>query len=148
MDPEPRLDVSDVADEVERSRIEASRFSGEGAEAVASGTLLFIDSSHAVRPGGDGPFLYCSLLPSLPAGVLVPVHDIYLPFDYPQVYVDWGYAEQYLLQALLAGNDRFEVVCSVYHMSRRHPEAVRRAFGDGVARGRRFEGASFWLRSR
>lgn len=55
--------------------------------------------------------------------------------------------EEYLVQALLAGSRRLQVLCAPHYLSRRHSEAMRRAFGDGVAQGHRFEGASLWLRS-
>lgn len=164
LDPDPRIDVDGVADRVVRGRVEESGLSGApgvqpspagsrgphragGLPLVEPGTLLFIDSSHVVEAGGDGPFLYCELLPSLPPGVLVHAHDIYIPYDYPPVYVRWGYTEQYVLHALLAHNPLMEVVCAPYLLSRRHPDAMRRAFGDGVARERSFEGASFWMRT-
>lgn len=150
VDPEPRIDVGDAADRVLRLRVEESGLgSDEEGELppVGPGTLLFIDSSHVTEARGDGPVLYCRLLPSLPAGVLVHVHDVYIPYDYPAVYVRWGYTEQYLLHALLAGNPRLEVVCVPYFLSREHPDAMRRAFGDGIARKHAFEGASFWMRT-
>ena len=143
IDPQPRRSVVGLADRVERCRVERSSLASESVEA---GTLLFIDSSHLVRPGGDGPFLYCRLLPSLPPGVLVHVHDVFLPFDYPRVYQERGYAEQYLLHALLSAGGRFEVLFATYFMSAERGEAMRRAFGPGVASGD-FRGASFWMRS-
>ena len=142
VDPEPRTDVEDVADVVEMRRVE------DGGLTIEAGTLLFIDSSHTMTHHGDGPYLFCDLLPSLPAGVLVHVHDIYLPYDYPAVYVRRGYTEQYALHALLAGAPGYEVVCTPYLLARRHPEAMRAAFGDAVARNHTFEGASFWMRTR
>lgn len=155
IDPEPRLAVDDVADRVERRRVQDSRLAeGRGsvagrdtAPAVGPGSLLFIDSSHVTEPAGDGPFLYCDLLPSLPPGVLVHVHDIYLPWDYPPVYVRRGYTEQYLLHALLAGSRRFELVAAAYFLSRRHAGSMRAAFGPRVAVADTFQGASFWFRS-
>lgn len=142
IDPRPRADVRRIADRWEESPVERSTLARDG---VPEGTLLFIDSSHEVVAGGDGPFLYCSLLPAVPSGTVVHAHDIFLPYDYPEVYRERGYAEQYLLHALLANSEAFEPVFAAYFMSRAHPEAMKRAFGDGVAEGD-FCGASFWLR--
>jgi len=144
IDPEPRRSVEDVADRVEYARVEQSSLVVED---LPPGSLLFIDSSHVTRSGGDGPFLYGSLLPRLASGVLVHIHDIFLPYDYPKTYVERLYTEQYLLQALLANSGKFRPVLAGYLLSRRQPEAMRRAFGDGVARDGRHECASFWMRS-
>lgn len=143
VDPDPRAPVRDVADRWERAPVERSFLAGEGARA---GDLLMIDSSHEVRSGGDGPFLYCHLLPGLPAGTLVHVHDIFLPFDYPEVYRRWGYAEQYLLHALLAHNRALRPVFAAYFMSDADPGAMRATFGPGAADGD-YRGASFWMRT-
>ena len=144
IDPSPRRSVVEVADRVEYAHVEQSSLVGGQ---IPPHTLLFIDSSHVTRSGGDGPFLYGTLLPRLPAEVLVQIHDIFLPYDYPQVYVDRLYSEQYLLQALLANSAKFRPVLATHFLGRRHPEAMRRAFGDAVCRDGRQEGASYWMRS-
>ncbi len=79
-DPQPRTNVQGSADRVNRSFVEDCAIADIP---VDSSTLLFIDSSHLTRAGGDIPFLYNRLLPQLPAGTLVHVHDIYIPYDYP-----------------------------------------------------------------
>lgn len=71
--------------------------------ALAAGDILFIDSSHILMPGTDVDFLLNDVLPHLPAGVIVHIHDIFLPDDYPE---DWrwrGYNEQSAIASLLAG---------------------------------------------
>lgn len=142
VDPEPRSDVRQIADRWERLPVERSWLAEEG---LPEGALLMIDSSHLVVPGGDGPFLYCELLPRAPAGTLVHVHDIFLPFDYPEVYRRRGYAEQYLLHALLEDSSAWEVLLAAHFMSAEYPEAMKAAFGPGVAEGD-YRGASFWMR--
>ena len=143
IDPEPRISVDDLADDVERVPVERSSLVGAG---VPEHSLLFIDSSHVVRSGGDAPFLYCELLPSLPPNVLVHVHDVFLPYDYPPVYVRRGYNEQYLLHALLANNHLLEVLFATHLMAREHRPLMRSVFGSQVGDGP-FGGASFWFRS-
>jgi Methyltransferase domain len=90
-------------------------------EALSSGDILFIDSSHAVRLGGDVVHLLCEVLPRLAAGVLVHVHDIYLPYPYPRPWFEqfsWYWAEQYMLQALLADNRRLQVLVGAHALWR------------------------------
>jgi hypothetical protein len=74
---------------------------------LREGDLLSIDSSHAVRIGGDVAFLYLEVLPRLAPGVLVHIHDIFLPFNYPMQWLQRRYFwnEQYLLHAFLIHND-------------------------------------------
>jgi hypothetical protein len=116
---------------------------------LGEGDILFIDSSHVLRIGSDVQYEFLEILPRLRPGVLVHVHDIFLPGEYPR---DWVlgpehrfWNEQYLLQAYLIGNARAEVVWGSSWMHRRHPEALEKAFGS-YDRGTRFPG-SFWLRT-
>ncbi|MBP7864810.1 MAG: class I SAM-dependent methyltransferase [Acidobacteria bacterium] len=145
IDPAPRRAVENLAHAVEYRRVEDSSLL---ADLPGPGTLLFIDSSHVCRRGGDLPFLYCRVLPSLPPGVLVHVHDVFIPFDYPDVYVRMFYTEQYLLHAFLAGNPRCEVVFATHFMSRTRAAAMQAVFGEAVGREPIFNGASFWFQTR
>lgn len=113
--------------------------------------ILFIDSTHALRAGGDVQLEFCEILPRLAPGVLVHVHDISLPRAYPRVYLDhhlyWN--EQYLLQAFLAFNQRFEVMWPGNYMLLRHPERVHEYFPEYEAMRAAYpssEPTSFWMR--
>jgi predicted O-methyltransferase YrrM len=81
-------------------------------EDLRAGDVLFIDSTHVLTEGGDVWWEYCEILPRLAPGVLVHVHDISLPLAYSGAYAKnhWYWTEQYLLQAFLAFNSRFEVL--------------------------------------
>ena len=97
---------------------------------LQAGDLLFIDSSHIIRPQGDVLKEYLEILPRLASGVFVHVHDIYTPRDYPaSMVIDkvvlWN--EQYLLEALLTDSDRYEVVAAVNFLKADHFEALQRA---------------------
>ncbi len=118
---------------------------------LQAGDILFIDSSHVLRPGGDVQREYCEILPRLAPGVLVHIHDISLPKPYFQLYFQnhlyWN--EQYLLQAFLTYNSRFEVVWPGTHMLVKHPEAVAKAFPEIADMRKQYplaEPSSFWLR--
>jgi hypothetical protein len=90
--------------------------------------ILFIDSSHVIRPRGDVLFEYLELLPSLNSGVIVHVHDIFTPKDYPLPWLReevrfWN--EQYLLEALLSCNDRFRIIGALNFLFHHHYDRLR-----------------------
>jgi hypothetical protein len=93
--------------------------------------ILFIDSSHVVGVGSDVTRVYLQILPALPPGVLVHVHDIFLPYDYPRDAVLrnlWFWSEQYLLQAFLSFNTEFEVLWSASALQSEHPDLLELFF--------------------
>jgi hypothetical protein len=143
VDPQPRTDVAGVAESVLRRRIEDVAVSELPLE---PGSFLFVDSSHVTRAGGDVPHLFNVVIPALPPGVVVHVHDIFTPYDYPSAYRARLYSEQYVLQALLAGAaERYRTLFGTHWMTRTHPDEMRAALGDGVAADEGLYGASFWF---
>tara|TARA_R110000850_G_scaffold277144_3_gene424196 strand:- start:160619 stop:161659 length:1041 start_codon:yes stop_codon:yes gene_type:complete len=120
-------------------------------EELEAGDMLFIDSSHVIRSGNDVHYEFLEILPRLKPGVLVHVHDISLPKPYPKVYFDnqlyWN--EQYLLQAFLAFNDRFEVVWPGNYLMIKYPKQMLAVFPE-FARMRQdypmSEPTAFWMR--
>lgn len=89
--------------------------------------LLFIDSSHMIRPQGDVLFEYLQVLPELNKGVLVHVHDIYTPFDYPETWIRdlnrfWN--EQYLLEAFLSFNNAYQTLLTTHLLSVKHRDVL------------------------
>jgi Methyltransferase domain len=89
--------------------------------------LLFIDSSHIIRPQGDVVFEYLQLLPVLKKGVIVHVHDIFSPRDYPKEWVIdavrfWN--EQYLLEAFLTSNSDWRILASLNYLRHAHFESL------------------------
>lgn len=115
-----------VGVEVIRRRVEdvGMRVFGE----LESGDLLFIDSSHMIRPQGDVLFEFLELLPTLRPGVVVHVHDIFSPRDYLPSWVleqvrFWN--EQYLLEAFLTGNREWRVLGAVNWLKHRHYDALK-----------------------
>lgn len=101
IDPAPRADLAGLPVELCRGAVPAA---GEAElAALAPGDLLVIDSSHVLMPGSDVDFLLNRVLPGLPPAVLVHLHDIFLPDDYPAAWAWRGYNEQLAVAALLAG---------------------------------------------
>ena len=97
---------------------------------LAAGDVLFIDTSHTVKTGGEVPWIYNQILPRLRPGVAVHLHDVFLPGDYPAEWVLEGRAwnELYLLQSFLVFNSGFEVTFGVRWMLQHHREALLAAF--------------------
>jgi hypothetical protein len=114
---------------------------------LARNDILFIDSSHVVRIGGDVLYELLEILPQLAVGVVVHLHDIFMPAEYPKNWVLKNkrfWSEQYLLQAFLAFNREFEVLWGSSYMHLMHPEMLEAAFPS--YRRDRWWPASFWIR--
>lgn len=108
--------------------------------------ILFIDSSHVLKIGGDVQYIYLEILPRLQKGVLVHFHDIFLPAEYLKKWVLEDYLfwnEQYLLQAFLGFNNHFEVLWAGSYMHLKHPDKLDSAF-DSYKREKDWPG-SFWI---
>jgi hypothetical protein len=90
--------------------------------------VLFIDSSHIIRPQGDVLFEYLELLPSLNKGVIVHIHDIFSPKNYPKEWLQdqvrfWN--EQYLLEAFLSHNKDWEILAALNFLHHNHFEKLQ-----------------------
>lgn len=90
--------------------------------------ILFIDSSHIIRPQGDVLFEYLELLPSLNKGVIVHVHDIFSPKNYPRNWLAdkilfWN--EQYLLEAFLSHNSSWKIIGALNYLHHNHYEKLK-----------------------
>lgn len=109
--------------------------------------MVFIDSSHAVRTGGDVVWLFGRVLPRLRPGVHVHVHDVFLPGDYPEAWVrdGWGWNENYLVEAFLQFNRGYEVVLGAQWALRNASDEIDLAFPQ-LAQCAERGGASLWLR--
>jgi hypothetical protein len=96
-------------------------------EALAESDILFIDTTHTVKVGGDVNRVLLEVLPKLASGVLVHVHDIFLPYEYPREFFEKQlfWQEQYLLQGLLAENPSLEVLFPAYAVVRERPDLIK-----------------------
>ncbi len=85
---------------------------------LQAGDILFIDSSHVVKAQSDLIYFFFSILPSLTDGVLIHIHDIFLPYDYPLDFFSVHkrfHSEEYMLAAFLMHNSRFKTLFSNYY---------------------------------
>ncbi len=97
---------------------------------LEAGDLLFIDSTHAVKPGGDVVYLYLEVLPRLKPGVTVHIHDIYLPYVYQRDVLSalFQWSETALLQALLTNNAHLSIVFCLSQLHYDAPETLAAVF--------------------
>jgi len=109
--------------------------------------ILFIDSSHVIKIGGDVLYEYLEILPRLKPGVIVHCHDIFLPAEYPKKWLvenRWFWTEQYLLQAFLAFNSAFHVLLAASLLHLKHSHELKAAFTSYDPAS--VWPASFWIR--
>lgn len=111
---------------------------------LQSGDILFIDSSHVSKTGSDVNYIFFEIIPRLPKGVFIHIHDIFLPYEYPK---DWvinqgrSWNEQYLVRAMLMFTCGFEVIFGCAYALHKYPELLR-----SVLNGDLYGGGSLWLR--
>jgi hypothetical protein len=117
VDPHPRADIDGLCDDVIRQPLEladlARVFAG-----LRDGDVVFFDGSHRVLPNSDCVAFFLDVLPELPPGVLIGVHDVYLPDDYPDAFLGAWWSEQYALAAMLLGEPSWmRVVLPCFYVS-------------------------------
>lgn len=145
-DPQPRLDVVKM--------LTCSRFIYERVQDVPfevftslhAGDVLFVDTSHVVKLQSDVVHVLGTILPSLKPGVWIHFHDVFTPYDYPVKWVTnplFSNNEQYAVEALLTGGDRYSVELPLYLIWREHFAVMQRFFPRG-----RLQAQGLWMRKR
>lgn len=92
------------------------------------GDLLFVDSTHTVKPGSEVNRLVLEVLPRLPSGAFVHFHDITLPYDHPPTILTedlFFWNESVLVHAFLIGNERYRVRAALSLLHHADPGALR-----------------------
>lgn len=118
IDPFPRANIDHLADEVMRVPFEQLKDFSAITEKLGTGDILFIDNSHRVLPNSDATVFFLEILPKLKSGVIVMIHDIHFPYDYPQEMCDRFYSEQYVLAAVLLANpEKFKPIFPSYYIA-------------------------------
>lgn len=147
VDPVPREEIDQITDAIIRKPFEDISF--EAIFSLKENDILFIDSAHRILPNSDSMVFYLEVLPKLQKGVILHIHDIYLPYDYPQFMCNRFYSEQYgLAMNLMANSNKFKPIMPNYFVSQ--DEELRKILSpvwnhpnlDGVEQ----HGGSFWLR--
>jgi len=121
IDPHPRAEVDRLCDEIVRQPLEKSDL--KIFDDLGAGDILFMDGSHRAFMNSDVTVLFLEILPRLKSGVMVHLHDIFLPLDYPpyweyRYYPHRYWSEQYLLAAsLLAGQSAYDIVLPNHYIS-------------------------------
>lgn len=123
IDPHPRVEIDYLADIIIRDVVENVEDSTAFTN-LAANDVLFVDSSHELRAGNDMTHIYLKILPFIATGVVVHIHDIFLPYDYR---VSWlmeqriTFTEQYLVQMMLQTETDLEVIWPGYYLQRTIP---------------------------
>jgi hypothetical protein len=147
IDPYPRTNIDKFSDEIHAVPLESfgnmDMFSD-----LEAGDVLFVDNSHRSFANSDVTVVFMEVIPRLKPGVIVHVHDIYLPYDYPQFMCDRFYNEQYLLATMLWANpDRFKILLPNFYLSE-HPELSKTLdplWSMENLQGVEKHGGSFWF---
>ena len=113
--------------EIKRSKLEVT--DPEIFNNLKSGDILFIDSSHMIRPDGEVLMEFLQILPRLASGVVVHIHDIFTPHDYPAQWLQdprfWN--EQYLLEAFMSHNADWDVLLGGNYLAHFAPQELARS---------------------
>ncbi len=106
--------------------------------------VLFVDSTHVSKIDSDVNHLFFRILPRLRPGVVVHLHDIFYPFEYPRnwIYEGRAWSELYVLRAFLQYNDAFEILYFNNYMYMMHREALAEALPTCLKN----PGGGFWMR--
>ena len=123
IDPQPRADINKICDTAIRQPLEDTDLSIF--RQLSQGDILFINNSHQSFQNSDVTVFFLDILPNLKRNVLVGIHDILLPDDYPPPYAHNYYNEQYLLSTyLLGGAAHIEIILPNWFVSK-DPELSR-----------------------
>lgn len=146
IDPYPRADIDQVSQRIVRRPFE--QVGTEWADELEAGDILFIDNSHRALPNSDATVFFLEWLPRLKEGVIVQVHDIYLPWDYPQDMCERGYSEQYVLAAMVMSNpERYRPIFPAFWITQQPDLQATLAplWENKNLHGVERHGGSFWL---
>jgi len=116
VDPNPRTNVLQIVEKLINKPLENVNF--QFLFDLEENDILFVDSSHRILPNSDSMIFFLEILPNLPKGVIVHLHDIYLPYDYPSFMCQRLYSEQYgLAMFLLASNGKYQPLLPNFFIS-------------------------------
>lgn len=149
IDPVPRREIDQLCTRTIRSGLENCDLSVF--DDLEPGDILFYDGSHRAFSNSDVVVFFFEVLPRLKPGVIVHIHDIFLPGDYPAEWNKRLYNEQYILAGMLLCNPPFRVLAPIAYIGADHAmgDRVKRVFENHVPftylDSTEGPGASFWI---
>lgn len=148
IDPMPRTEIDNLANKVIRKPFENVDFD-IFLDQLNENDILFVDNSHRILPNSDSMVFYLEILPRLKKGVIVHIHDIYLPYDYPQFMCDRFYSEQYgLAMYLLANSEKYETILPNYFIfeDKELSDLISPIWNHVNLKGVEKHGGSYWIK--
>jgi hypothetical protein len=146
IDPSPRAEIDGLCDQVIRQPLEDCPLTLF--DTLGRGDILFFDGSHRIFQNSDVTVLFMDVLPRLKKGVLIHLHDIFWPFDYPAEWSKRMYSEQYLIGSLLLYSPQlFEIILPNAYISWRTNlgDAFKAIWDAPHLEGIERHGTSFWF---
>ncbi len=147
IDPKPRADIDQLPNRMIREPFENIDLDIVGE--LNANDILFLDNSHRILPNSDSMVFFLEILPRLKRGVIVHLHDVYLPYDYPQFMCDRFYSEQYgLAFYLLANPEKYETILPNYFISedKELSELIAPIWEHENLQDAERHGGSYWIR--
>jgi hypothetical protein len=146
IDPAPRAEIDALCDIVIRKKYEDVPHENILAW-LGPEDMMFIDNSHRSFQNSDVTVFFTETLPRLPQGMLVGIHDIFLPDDYPQGWADYMYNEQYLLACYMLGGNMIDPVLPCAYLSNgRHNAILMEILEPLQKQNISTSGGAFWFR--
>lgn len=147
VDPQPRREIDQICDIVIRRPLEDCPL--ETFSRLRAGDILFFDGSHRTLQNSDVTVFFTEIVPMLPAGVLVGVHDIFLPWDYPPDWHGRFYSEQYMLATYIIGsNCRIELPAYYVSQTPSLHSVLDPLWKHETLSGAQTHGGAFWFTTR
>ena len=149
VDPFPRANIDHLSNTVIRKPLENIDDLKFIVDELEQNDILFIDNSHRCLPNSDSMVCFLDILPYLKKGVIVHIHDIYLPYDYPQFMCDRFYSEQYVLAAfIMANSNKYEPIfpCAFISEDKKLSAILEPIWQSENTKGVEKHGGSFWFR--
>lgn len=111
---------------------------------LADNDILFIDSTHVSKTCSDVNYLIHEILPILNKNVIIHIHDIFYPFEYPEAWISQHRAwnEAYILRAFLQYNHTFKIIFFNTYLENKFSEKVYTAFPLAAKN----PGGSIWIK--
>ena len=147
IDPQPRAEIDSLADTVVRKPFESIDF--DIVDELEENDILFVDNSHRILPNSDAMVFFMEILPRLKKGVIVHIHDIYLPYDYPQFMCDRFYSEQYgLAMYILANPSKYITIMPNYfiHEDKELSQRIAPIWRHKNLKNVEKHGGSYWIK--